>query len=90
MVLHTCSQAADTPCKPSPLTPLYQGPFEVIDAGPKFFTLRVGSQLETVSVDRLKPYLGEDDVTPAEPAPRGRPRRPAGPASAEAKPPPDP
>jgi hypothetical protein len=60
--------------KPSPLSPVYQGPFEVIEAGPKYFVLRVGSQLETVSVDRLKPHLGQDPVTPAEPARRGWPR----------------
>jgi hypothetical protein len=60
--------------KPSPLLPLYQGPFEVVEAGPKHFVLRVGAQLETVSVDRLKPHLGQDPVAPAEPARRGRPK----------------
>jgi Integrase core domain/Integrase zinc binding domain len=60
--------------KPSPLSPVYQGPFEVVEAGPKHVLLRVGSQLETVSVDRLKPHLGQDPVAPAEPARRGWPK----------------
>jgi hypothetical protein len=65
--------------KPSPLSPLYQGPYEVMEAGPKYFSVKVGSKLETVTVDRLKPHQGQDDVTPAEPAVRGRPRKVAGP-----------
>jgi hypothetical protein len=46
----------------------------VVEAGPKHFLLHFGSQLETVSADRLKPHLGQDPVAPAEPARRGRPR----------------
>ena len=40
-----------------PLSPLYDGPYQVLAAGPKFFTLQVGGRKDTVSVDRLKPCL---------------------------------
>jgi hypothetical protein len=57
-----------------PLSPPYQGPFFVISSGPKVFKLQVGGREETVSIDRLKPHLGEAPVVPAAPAQRGRPR----------------
>jgi hypothetical protein len=57
-----------------PLSPLYQGPYKVIKSGPKFFRLQIGGREESVSVDRLKPHLGEAPVSPASPAQRGRPR----------------
>jgi hypothetical protein len=41
------------------LSPPYQGPYLVLASGPKFFRLQMGSREETVSVDRLKPHLGE-------------------------------
>jgi Integrase core domain len=57
-----------------PLSPPYQGPYLVLSSGPKFFHLQVSSREETVSVDRLKPHLGEATVLPAAPVQRGRPR----------------
>ena len=59
----------------SPLSPIYSGPYSVQHAGPKVFVLEVGSSLETVSVDRLKPPTGMLPVVPAAPAKRGRPRK---------------
>ena len=59
----------------SPLSPIYSGPYHVQHAGPKVFVLEVGSSLETVSVDRLKPPTGMLPVVPAAPAKRGRPRK---------------
>jgi hypothetical protein len=50
-----------------PLSPLYQGPYKVLDRREKFFKLEVGGQPEVISVDRLKPHLGTQ---------RGRPKRP--------------
>jgi len=41
----------------APLLPQYQGPYEVIERGPKFFRIRLGGRVESVSVDRLKPHF---------------------------------
>jgi hypothetical protein len=57
-----------------PLSPPYQGPFLVVQSGPKIFKLQIGGREETVSIDRLKPHMGEAPVIPAAPAQRGRPR----------------
>ena len=58
-----------------PLAPVYSGPFCVLHAGPKVFTLEVGAMRETVSVDRLKPHTGPLPVIPAVPAKRGQPKK---------------
>jgi hypothetical protein len=58
-----------------PLTPLYQGPFAVVQSGPKCFKVRIGDTVEVVSVDRLKPHLGTQPLEPATPAAKGRPKR---------------
>ncbi len=50
-----------------PLSPLYQGPYRVLDRREKFFKLEVGGQPEVVSVDRLKPHLGTAPVSAASP-----------------------
>ncbi len=55
-----------------PLAPLYHGPYKVLQAGDKFFTISLGGREDTVSVDCLKPHLG-GPVVPAEPPARGRP-----------------
>ncbi len=60
-----------------PLEPLYQGPYRVIRRTSKFFLLQIGEKTEAVSVDRLKPHLGQAPVVPASPKPRGRPPRAA-------------
>jgi hypothetical protein len=49
-----------------PLSPPYQGPYKVLERGPKFFKLQLGPRQERVSVDRMKPHLG---AAPAAPAP---------------------
>ena len=59
----------------SPLSPIYSGPYRVRHAGPKVFVLEVGSSLEMVSVDCLKPHTSTLPVVPAAPAKRGRPRK---------------
>ena len=56
------------------LSPLYTGPYKVLSRGPKVFVLDLGGRSESVSVDRLKPYLGQADVQPAQPPQMGRPR----------------
>ena len=55
-----------------PLSPLYEGPYRVVDKNPKFFTLELGGRQEKVSVDRLKPFLAQQ-VVPAEPPYCGHP-----------------
>ncbi len=56
-----------------PLEPLYLGPYQVLDNGPKVFCLAIGGRAESVSVDRLKPHLGTADVLPQLPPLRGPP-----------------
>ena len=40
-----------------PFSQLYQGPYRVLGRQDKFFTLEMGSRMDTVSIDRLKPVL---------------------------------
>ena len=58
-----------------PLTPPYEGPYNVLVHGDKSFVLDYGTRQDTVSIDRLKPAF-VDPKTPIEAAkraPRGRP-----------------
>ncbi len=57
----------------SPLSPLYVGPYEVLERADKFFRIAVGGREETVSIDRLKPPLGAGPFSAALPAACGRP-----------------
>ncbi len=59
-----------------PLTPLYGGPYRILHRGPKSFDVAVGTRTETVSVDRLKPHQGKQEVTEATPLTKGRPLKP--------------
>ncbi len=56
-----------------PLQQPYLGPFQVIKRNSKCFVLKMGSRMETVSVDRLKAHKGAATVQPAVPPRRGRP-----------------
>jgi hypothetical protein len=58
------------------LSPLYAGPYTVLDRGEKVFRLHVGERDETVSVDRLKPHTGAEPVQPAAPPKQGLPPHP--------------
>ena len=55
------------------LTAQYQGPYKVVERGPKFFRLRLGSLVEPISEDRLKPDLGATPTPPGDPPRWGRP-----------------
>ena len=57
-----------------PLATCYTGPYRVISAGDKFFVIDLGGRTETVSVDRLKPHLGQQNVEAVKAPRRGRPR----------------
>jgi len=56
-----------------PMSPLYVGPYEVLERSDKCFQLAVSGREETVSVDCLKPHLGTGPFTAALHAERGRP-----------------
>ena len=62
----------------APLQTPYDGPFEVVERSNKHFTLRLGNQLDKVSIDRLKPaYVDRSHPTDvAKPPRRGRPPTP--------------
>ena len=71
--LKTCSHVwlrKDVHVKP--LTPLYNGLYMVLSRTEKTFTLQVGTRMQVVSVDRLKPVHAEDDVVVAQLPRRGR------------------
>ncbi len=56
-----------------PLSPLYDGPYLVLERLLHFFKVQVGSRIETVSTHRLKPCHTPEDAQAAEPPRRGRP-----------------
>merc|ERR1712051_255198 len=65
-----------TDARRTPLQTPYTGPYAVIDSNDKFFTLQMGNKQDTVSIDRLKEALVEEDGSPvpvAQPPKRGRP-----------------
>ena len=66
----------------SALSPLYRGPYKVLERWSKFFRLQVGEKVDVVSVDRLKPVISDATVTPANPPSCGHPiLRPQGSSS---------
>ena len=58
-----------------PLQCPYDGPFQVVEHGPKVFKLQIGSKIDIVSIDRLKVAYTEGEVTVAQLPPRGRPKK---------------
>ena len=55
------------------LSPLYRGPYKVLERRDKFFRLQIGDKVDVVSVDRLKPVISDSTIIPAKPPARGRP-----------------
>jgi hypothetical protein len=55
------------------LSPAYRGLYRVVERGPKHFKMAVGTRLDRVSVDRLKPHH-VSAATAAEPPKRRRPQ----------------
>merc|ERR1739842_240584 len=65
-----------TDARKTPLQTPFTGPYAVIDRNNKFFTLQMGNKQDTVSIDRLKEAIAQDDGFPvpvAQPPRRGRP-----------------
>jgi hypothetical protein len=56
-----------------PLSPLYDGPFLVLERSLHFFKIQIGTRTETISTHRLKPCHTPEDAQAAEPPRRGRP-----------------
>ena len=56
-----------------PLSPLYDGPFLVLERSLHFFKVQVGTRSEIISTHRLKPCHTPEDAQAAEPPRRGRP-----------------
>jgi hypothetical protein len=56
-----------------PLSPAYDGPYQVLAKSRHTFKLQVGQREEVVSVHRLKPAFTGPTVVPAMPPRRGRP-----------------
>lgn len=59
--------------KTTPLSPLYDGPYTVLNRSPTYFTLQIGTRTDTVSILRLKPVFTSPGSLPAQPPRRGRP-----------------
>jgi hypothetical protein len=64
-----------------PLSPLYTGPFLVLERSLHFFKLQIGDRVDTVSSHRLKACHTPDDTTAAVPPKRGRPPAPPQPVA---------
>ena len=71
----------------APLSPLYEGPYQVLARSLRTFRLQVGPRVDVVSVQRLKPAVTAGDAPPALPPRRGRPPRPAPPLAPAPAPP---
>jgi hypothetical protein len=56
-----------------PLTAAYDGPYQILSRSDKVYKLQVGARVESVSADRLKPYVGVEKPAVAQPPRRGRP-----------------
>jgi hypothetical protein len=56
-----------------PLSPMYDGPYLVLERSLRFFKIQVGSRQASVSTLRLKPCRSPPDAQPAAPPRRGRP-----------------
>jgi hypothetical protein len=64
-----------------PLSPLYDGPFLVLERSLHFFKVRIGTRSEIISTHRLKPCHTPEDAQAAEPPRRGRPPNAAKPTT---------
>jgi hypothetical protein len=67
-----------------PLTPLYDGPYAVVQRSLRHFRLQIGDKQDNISTSRLKPC--SSSAPTAEPPKRGRPKLPV----ADPPPPPTP
>jgi transposase InsO family protein len=59
--------------KQPPLSPIYSGPYRVLERSLRFFKLQIGDRVDTVSTLRLKAAYLPASAVPALPPRRGRP-----------------
>ena len=61
----------------TPLSCVYDGPYHVLEKGPKTFIIDVGGRRDTITIDRLKCAFTDPDIPTvvAKPPKRGRPRK---------------
>ena len=73
-ILASCSHVfiREDSSKP-PLSPLYRGPYLVLSKTPKYFVVQIGSESDSLSMDRLNPVISDQPVTSQQPLWRGRP-----------------
>jgi hypothetical protein len=45
----------------------YDGPYAVVEKGPKYFRVAIGGSVDTVSADRLKPHTGRPPLSASSP-----------------------
>ena len=50
-----------------PLSPLYDGPYQVLARTPTHFTVQIGPKKDTISIQRLKPAITTSSTPPAQP-----------------------
>jgi transposase InsO family protein len=59
--------------KQPPLSPVYTGPYKVLERSLRFFKIKIGDRVDTVSTLRLKAAYVPASAVPASPPRRGRP-----------------
>ena len=60
--------------KTPPLSPKYDGPYQVLQRHPSYFSLQIGPRIDTISIHCLKPAHILPSTPSAQPPTRGRPR----------------
>ena len=67
-ILASCSHVfiREDSSKP-PLSPLYRGPYLVLSKTPKYFVVQIGSESDSLSMDRLNPVISDQPVTSQQP-----------------------
>ena len=68
-----------TDARKTPLQTPFTGPYAVIDRNNKFFTLQMGNKQDTVSIDRLKEAIVQDDGVSGSGCPTTSPWTPTAP-----------
>ena len=60
-----------------PLAATYEGPYRAVEWRRKTCQVQLGDRVDSISIDRIKPHLGDGDPVAARPPRQGRPPRSA-------------